>query len=109
MSKYICIKESDAHKIIKKEILNDILIVSNMIEINPERVSRALCYAMDKMYKIKSLTTNMSGVEFAEAYGCGRAFASLLRKKGSDSISVIERVAEVFNMDIVEFLKLGDE
>jgi len=67
-----------------------------------ERVARALRVAM---FKYGELT----GVQFAEKYGCSKAYTSMVRKHGADSLKTVEKLADVFNLQVMDFLALGDE
>ena len=67
-----------------------------------KRVAKALRVAM---FKYGELT----GVKFAEKYGCSKAYASLVRNNGADSLKTVEKLAAVFDLSMMEFLELGDE
>ena len=67
-----------------------------------KRVARALRVAMFKYGEL-------SGVQFAEKYGCSKAYASLVRNNGADSLKTVEKMADVFGLGMMEFLELGDQ
>ena len=51
----------------------------------------------------------MTSKQLCDVYGCGKANMSLMRKDGVRSLDAIERLCEIFEIKVSEFMKLGEQ
>lgn len=99
-SEFFILSKDDAEKFLSGEAFAQLTQLSGTI--NPEKVARAIRVGMFE-------ANEMSVSDFREQYGCSKAFVSNLRGHGTSSINVIEKVAKVLNLSVIELLKLGEK
>jgi len=50
----------------------------------------------------------MTPTELCDAYGCGKANMSIMRRSGVKNIESVEKLCEIFGIKVSEFMKLGE-